>query len=630
MALAHAAPSWQRPVLFMKRRQFLFGSLASVVYLACGSESGNTPNDEVGDAGPDDAIDASGRVIDTSPPASSDQLFPQGLASGDPRPDRVLLWTRIEPSAAHVKDTDSVEITLIIARDEALTDIVARRQVTAEADADHTVRVVPIQLEPSTYYYYRFEYDGITSQVGRTKTAPLPDADVRVTMAMASCQDMIGRYWHSWKALLDENIELDFVMWLGDYIYESVNDPRFQTTNPEREIKLPNGLDTSKAQDGSRIAAGTLADYRTLYKAYRSDPLLREVHRRFPFILTWDDHEFADDCWQDHSTSFDEQDPKTKAFTSEQNTLRRNAADRAFSEFQPADILWDASKPFPDNIKIYRQLNYGKHVDIFMTDQRLYRADHVIPEGQLDAEVGKFIKNSMVGSRYFVRKSEFDKREAMVKPSLLGATQRDWLLDAVTKSTATWKVWGNEVQMYQMALKLSDLTGIPLPYTVYINADQWDGFRSERADVLSAFEKAGVQNLLVLTGDIHAFFASELHVDFDAPGEVPVGVEYVTAGISSASLGAFVDKIGTDDPNIKSVVKAFLEQANPTLLKSNPHLRYADADAYGFAIVDIMADKTEVTFHKLGDPRQAASPGILERVKFITRAGTNKVERVGA
>ena len=623
----------------MRRREFVFGLFGSIVHVACGSD-GDRGADATPDAGstqtppPNDA-DASAPLAPTSPAAESDRVFPQGLASGDPRPDRVVLWTRVEASEIGKGAGDDIDVELVIAKDEALTEIIARTTLKAAASADHTLRVVPTELEPGRFYWYRFAVSGTTTQVGRTKTAPDPNADVPVKFAMCACQDFIGRYWHSWKALLEEKADLDFILYLGDYIYESVNDARFQSTTPDRAIELPDGIDTSVAQDKSRIAAGTLADYRTIYKAYRKDPLLREAHRLYPFIVTWDDHEFADDCWQDHSTSFNGKDPVTKGPLAgdEKNTARRTAANRAFFEFQPLDVVYKANLTFPFDIQIYRQLRYGKHVELFLTDQRSYRADHLIPEGQgADLSVGKFTDYSMVGSRYFVRKVGFDPKEASAKPSLLGAAQKTWFLDAVKKSTATWKVWGNEVQVYQMALDLWRLPGVPdnilgfTPYTAYVNCDQWDGYRSERAEILGALSKANVQNLLVCTGDIHSFYAAELHVDFDAPGEKPIGVEYVTAGISSASLKALMEKFIAADSPLRFIVDSWTGAADGALKDSNaPFLRYADTDAYGFALMNIDGAKAEATFVQVGNPLDPTYSGVIGRAKFVTEVGTNKV-----
>jgi alkaline phosphatase D len=622
----------------MLRRDFLFGSLASMVYVACSDDPpAAAPTSDAGapptppSEGVPPGVDASTQLRPTSKPDESDKVFPQGLASGDPKPDCVILWSRVEPSAVGASAMDDIDVELVVSKDEALTQIVAREPVKALASADHTVRICPTGLESGRVYYYRFEAKGTTTRVGRTKTAPAPTADAPVKFAFCACQDFIGRYWHSWQALLDEDADLDFILFLGDYIYETVNDARFQSPSDTRTISLPDGMDTSTAQDGSRKAAKTLADYRAIYKAYRSDPLLREVHRRYPFVVTWDDHEFADDCWADHSTSFNELDPISKVATTEQNTPRRRAANRAFSEYQPAHLTYKADAAFPNDITIYRQLSFGKNIDLFMTDQRLYRDDHLIPEGPIDLAVGKVSANSAVGSRYFVRKSAFDPREASAKPTLLGSQQKAWLLDAMTQSKATWKVWGNEVQMWQMALRLSDLPAVPslFSYTAYLTTDQWDGYRSERAEILKTLADAKVTNLLVLTGDIHAFFASELHVDFDAPAPKPIGVEYVTAGISSASLQAVVGNLLPQGSALRFIADAFVSGADDALLASNPHLHFAKTTAYGFALVDLDATRTEVTFVELGDPRNQASTGVLRKTTFVTPVGASTITPKG-
>lgn len=615
----------------MDRRTFLLGTLASLTYVACGRSAekdsveidSNAPPD--GGVKADSSVDARTPAGPTSPAEKSHTYFPQGLASGDPRPDRVILWCRVEPQALGKPATGDIDLELIIAKDEALTDIVARQAVRALANDDHTTRVVPTGLEPNRHYYYRFAVGDVTTQVGRTKTAPAEDDAVPLRYAMCACQDYIGRNYHSWKALLEEPDDIDFVLYLGDYIYESVSDKRFQTAAKNRAIELPDGMDTSVAQDKSRMAAVTVADYRALYKAYRSDANLREVHRRFPFIITWDDHEFADDCWQDHSTSFDEKDPITKEFTTEQNTPRRQAANRAFSEYQPAEVAYTPGAAFPNDLKIYRKLRWGKLAEIFMTDQRAYRDDHVIPEGPIDLPVGKALRNSEIGARYFVRKSKFDEREAEKKPTLLGAEQKKWLVESITGSTATWKLWGNEVQMYQMALDLDQLPTIPaaIRYKVYINADQWDGFRSERAEILGAFRDANVENLVVCTGDIHAFFASELYVDFDAPEDTPIGVEFVTAGISSASLKVLVEGIAGNSSFAK-VAEQWVNGADEALRATNPHLQYAGSNAYGYTLVRVDDEKVDVSFVHVSDPLEETG-GVIERTDFRTYSKTNRI-----
>jgi alkaline phosphatase D len=618
----------------MKRRDLLRYSAATFIYLTAGcggkAASTDTKGDDPtlpggkngqGQGGPDTTA-----LVATSPPDRSDARFPQGLASGDPRPDRVVLWTRVEPRDLGKAAHDPVELGYVIAKDEALHEVVARGTLVASPDGDHAVRLVPVGLEPATRYYYRFEAQGVTTQVGRTKTAPAEGADVPVTFAFAACQDFVGRYYHAWRALLDEGDDLDFVLFLGDYVYETINDPSFQTVSKDRAVVLPDGMDISDKQDRSTLAAGTLADYRALYKTYRSDAFLKEVHRRFPFITIWDDHEFANDCWQDHSTYFAEKDPVTGQFTDEKNTARRQAATRAWFEYQPVAVPFDANQPFPSDITEYRSLRYGKHVELFLTDERLYRDDHVIPEGPRDLSVGKFLANSAVGSRYLVRKAAFDSLEASRKPTMLGETQRSWFVDAVKASNATWKIWGNEVQLWQQAVDLSKIDGVPsfLSTVVYVDLDQWDGYRSERAKLLT--ELAGVKNLVACTGDIHAFFASELHSDFDAPA-APTAVEFVTAGISSASLASIIKGMVGNIDLLKSFVPNLIANLDQAQLGTNPHLVHADSNAQGFARVAVSSSQLLVTFLKVGDPTVATYGGVIDRTSFVTKRDSSRIDK---
>ena len=561
----------------------------------------------------------------SSDPSVSDAAFPQGLGSGDPKPTRVMLWSRVEPAGVGQTALGTIAVTFLVAIDEALTHVVAQGTVSATPEADHTVRVGVDGLAPGTQYFYRFGVGDRTTRVGRTKTAPTAESDAPVTFAFASCQDFIGRYYHAWQALLDERADLDFVLFLGDYIYETTGDPSFQTPTADRSVALPDGLDISEAQDRSVLAAFTLADYRALYKAYRSDASLKEVHRLYPFVSIWDDHEFSDDAWQDHSTYFNERDPKTGAATDEKNTPRRVAASQAWYEYTPIDTGFDGTKDFSDQIRIWRNLRFGKHVDLFLTDERLYRADHLIPEGPLDMNVGKISLNASAGSRYLVVKSTFDDRELAAKPSMLGATQKEWFLGAVKASNATWKVWGNEVQLWQMVLDLSPFAQLPasLRRRFYYDVDQWDGFRSERAAILGAL--AGSSNLVACTGDIHAFFAAELYVDFDTPA-TRAGVEFVTAGISSLSAYKIVQKTVNDNLVLRGAgLDTVVPQFDTALFGSNPHLKHAQSDANGLAIARVSASAFEVTFLGVSDVTNLAYGGVLKRTTLRTMSGSNLI-----
>jgi alkaline phosphatase D len=468
----------------IRRRDFLritvvsAAASAAVPLTGCSSDG---PNE--GDAG-----------TESSPPADVLRVFPQGLASGDPTSESVILWTRVETNDGHGGAAGDVSVGYEISTDRAFKSTVAKGELSAAASADHTIRIKVTKLSAFTTYYYRFKARGVTSDTGRTKTAPKDDADVPVRFAFAACQDFAGRYYHAWKALADDDA-VDFVIYLGDYIYETAGNPSFQTPTDSRKIVLPDGISLG----GSGMAAQTLADYRSLYKQYRSDEHLRRAHAMFPFYCIWDDHEFGDDCWQDNTNHFN------GANGDEKNTAEREDADQAWFEYQPADVQYDEAASFPNDIRIYRNLRYGKHMELFLTDQRYYRDDHLIPEGPQDTSVAKLTTNSSVGSRIFLLKSGFDPKEAAAKPTMLGAAQKAWFVDAVKASNATWKVWGSEVQLSQMVVNLKSFPKVPPPFNdlFYLTVDQWDGYRSERAEILGALQ--GVENLVVVTGDIHAF-----------------------------------------------------------------------------------------------------------------------------
>ncbi|MSP25048.1 MAG: alkaline phosphatase [Myxococcales bacterium] len=551
-------------------------------------------------------------------PADQARVYPQGVASGDPKPDSVILWTRVASA-----DGGAVEVDYEVATDAAFTAMVTTGKLSATAESDHTVRLKLSLLEAYTTYHYRFIADGVVSVIGRTKTAPAADQDVSPRFAFASCQDFNGRYFHAYRTLVREEPDLDFILHLGDYIYETEGDPRFQDPTDARKVTLPDGLPVGSA-DAPFNAALTLADYRSLYKQYRSDADLQEAHRLFPFINIWDDHEFADDAWQDHATHFND------AKGDEKDTDRRMAASRAWYEFQPADVPYDAAATFPADLTIYRALRYGKHVELFLTDQRSYRDDHVIPEGPIDVDVAKLGENTSLGARAFVLKKGFDPKEAAVAPTMLGDDQKGWFLDGVKQSKATWKFWCSETQLAQMVVNLKD-TEVPDTYKdlFYVTLDQWDGYRTERAAILS--ELSGTKNIVVLTGDIHAFYASELHVDFDAPKAVPVAVEYVVAGIASKSFEEIVESVISGDEVLSSLgLLALVPQLDTLFQDAGAHYRYAKSRANGVALVEVDGDKEiKVSFLELkSDLLDPKGSGELARTEFRTANGANTIEPV--
>ncbi len=412
------------------------------------------------------ATDAAPAAPPGTPPATgANWKFPQSVASGDPKPDGILLWTRALPSSVADtgilgSDTDfTIRLRVTAADNAALLgtskpiagDLVVDAQVPVLARFDNTVRHKITGLAPGRTYYYQFIAGDVASRVGRFKTAPAGDADVaQLKFAFISCQDWSINHWGAFDALAAE--DLDFIVHLGDYIYETVGEA-FQAGAVESAhaaLVLPNG--SFKSGNSGAKYASSLADYRYLYKTYRSDPRLQAVHERFAFVATWDDHEFSDDCWGDAET-YDN--------VEQHQPGRRRGANQAWFEFMPADIVFDeADQADIFNIRIYRDLKFGKLAHLVMTDERLYRSDHVIPEATVNPATGQPLGS--IGARYMVPSATLAAAEAqkmaaagadaLALTSILGDAQRDWWRTTMKNATATWKLWGNEVSLLRMGV----------------------------------------------------------------------------------------------------------------------------------------------------------------------------------
>ena len=403
----------------MDRRQFLkYGSFITV---SVASGAGLTA------CGGSSSASADGGATDL-PLASGAWKFPQSVASGDPRNDSIMLWTRAVPAsadsvAAAPTASDSAIRLVMTAVDNgaalgtsnALSGAtVVDIKLPLQSQYDNTVRHKVTGLNPGTVYYYQFVAGDSRSNVGRCKTAPAADADVaQLQFAYMTCQDWSVNHWGAMTSIAGEN--LDFIVHLGDYIYETVGED-FQLGAVESRhdaLKLPDGAFKS-GTSGAKYA-NTLADYRYLYKKYRTDLRLQALHERFAFIAIWDDHEFSDDAWQDAQT-YDGTFSTTDGSDLHQTGRRRNA-NQAWFEYMPADVNLDSATTGFQNIKIYRDFQFGKLMQLVMTDERLYRNDHVIPESSVNPATG--LPLGRIGSRYLVQQDVFNTVEAQ---KMAGAT----------------------------------------------------------------------------------------------------------------------------------------------------------------------------------------------------------------
>jgi len=398
--------------------------------------------------------------------------FPQSIASGDPRPDSIVLWTRVVPASvdnvASPSGKSEVSVRLVVTAADNSASLGGNKALdgTAVVDVqlaldpafDNTIRNKVTGLLPNQVYFYQFIAGDVRSNVGRFKTAPAADASVdQLKFAYLTCQDWSINHWGALDYIA-KNEKLDFIVHLGDYIYETVGDA-FQVGAVETRhdaLSLPDGT-FKNGVSGAKYAT-TLADYRYLYKKYRTDSRLQAVHERFAFIAIWDDHEFSDDCWQD---------TQTYAEGEKHDTPRRRSANQAWFEYMPADVNLDTGGTGFQNIKIYRDFQFGKLMQLVMTDERLYRADHVVPEQMANPATG--LPLGSIGARYLVAQDLYNGIEAqkmgalsaagadpLSAAAMLGATQREWWKATMKASTATWKLWGNEVSLLRMGLNGTD------------------------------------------------------------------------------------------------------------------------------------------------------------------------------
>jgi alkaline phosphatase D len=406
--------------------------------------------------------------------------FSLGVASGDPAPDSVVLWTRLAPRPLEVgggMPATPVEVSWQIAEDEGLSRVVGSGTVVANSEWGHSVHVEASGLRPDRWYWYQFKAAGETSPKGRTRTLPARDAmPDRLRFAFASCQHYESGLFTAYEHLAREDVDL--IVHLGDYIYEGAAQ--------ERRVRMHNGPEIIK-----------LDDYRARYALYKLDPALQAAHAMAPWIVTWDDHEVENN----YAAAIPQHPDRT---TTEQFLQRRAAAYQAYYEMMP---LRRSALPRGPDMLLYRQLNFGRLASFNVLDTRQYRTDQPLGDG---------------------RKTPTD---VVLSPngSILGAQQRNWLFGGLERSSATWNVLAQQVMMARVDLQAGS--------TVQHSMDQWPGYEFERRRVLKHFHEKKIKNPVVLTGDIHTNWANELIADFDQLDSQRVGVEFVGTSISSGGDG---------------------------------------------------------------------------------------------
>jgi alkaline phosphatase D len=520
-------------------------------------------------------------------------VFVHGVASGDPRPDAVVLWTRVTPSVDAAPGSGLGADTAVaweVARDDRFASVVAAGEVVARAAHDHTVKVDATGLPAATELWYRFRAVGQGSPVGRTRTAPAAGAAVgSLRLGVVSCSNYEGGYFSAYRHLAARD-DLDLVLHLGDYLYEyGVGD-------------YGPGPAIGREHDPA-VEMTVLADYRRRHALYKTDPDLQALHARYAMVTTIDDHETTDNAWSDGAANHQPDEGEWAE--------RVAQAFQAYFEWMPIRATGGDGDPF----RIHRHLAFGDLAELFVLDERTHRSEQVA---------------GVSGSLLVTSPEVADPDRTM-----LGAAQRDWLVGGLGGSTATWKLVGNPVMFAPLVLAdLPDVEGVtPLladalaalgaSPPLVVNGDQWDGYQAEQALVRSAFAAAG--GVVVLTGDIHSSWAAEVPAD---PGTYGPGtgastaVEFVTPAVTSDSFSAALASAGV--PGAEEL-SALLPTVVPV---AGPWFKYVDPDRHGFGVLDVTAERVQFEWSYLSD-RSDPEATVAAGPSFASPAGSNRLVPAG-
>jgi len=406
--------------------------------------------------------------------------FSLGVASGYPLPDGFVLWTRLAPeplAPAGGMPPVSVPVGVEVAADPAFRKIVARAACHATPDWGHSVHAELAGLEPDRWYWYRFHAGDATSPVGRARTAPALDATPpRLRFAAGSCQQYEQGFYAAYRHMLAD--DLDLIVHLGDYIYESSW-----------------GRDHVRHHEGPEPV--TLDDYRARFARYKTDPDLQAAHALCPWLVTWDDHEVEND----YAGARSENDDEPSWFL-----RRRAAAYQAYYEHLP---LRRSMVPFGPDMRIHTRVAFGQLASFHLLDDRQYRSPQPCPKP------GRGGSNRVEGC----------EERWNAEATLLGARQERWLEAGLSESRTRWNVIGQQALMAQADAKVG--AGVKV-YT-----DGWDGYPAARRRLLDFLGRARPANPVVISGDIHSFWVNDLKPDFDDPQSPVVASEFVCGSITS-------------------------------------------------------------------------------------------------
>jgi alkaline phosphatase D len=500
---------------------------------------------------------ADGRPAHASPVRTDP--FALGVASGDPLPTSVVLWTRLVGDGGRTLAGRDAEVGWEVALDPYFRRVVRRGAGRASAALGHSVHVDAGGLEPARDYWYRFRTGRYVSPAGRTRTAPAPWSKPReLRLAVANCQDFQNGYWPAYDGLAAEGV--DVVVHLGDYIYEY-----------DAASVYPDRLHSATATPGLDQLS-TLSDYRARHVQYKGDPALRAAHASAPWIATWDDHE-VENNYAGLVDEIDDTGPRRQ--TVEQFARQRAAAYQAYYEHMP---IRARCRPGSSDLRIFRRFDFGDLARINVLDTRQYRTDQ---PGDRSLDFGP----EALGT-------------GNTAGTLTGEDQERWLRQQLTESRSCWNVIAQQVMMSRT--RFPDFTFSGLPFIS--NLDQWDGYAPQRRRLLQFLADRRISNPVVLAGDIHSSWFNELRVDPDDLASPVVASEYVSTSISSDFPAAFVGP---------------LTQANPVL---NPHTKYFNGSRRGYLRMHVDRQRWLTEERTVSTIASRTAP-VTTTAAYVTEAG---------
>jgi alkaline phosphatase D len=544
----------------MDRRLFIkaitAASLSIPILTACGGASS-----KVGTITDDLPL-----IPDSTSKLSSGVEFLHGVACGDPLDDRIIFWTRATPPEGFF---DSVTVLCEIAEDPLFENLVLSEFLSTDSDSDYTVKFDGIGLAADRRYWYRFKSADAESSVGRARTLPSPGVPTdRLRFAVCSCSSYPHGYFSVYRMIANRS-DLDFVLHLGDYIYEYGQGEYGDNLGrlvPENETV-------------------TLTDYRSRYALYHLDVDLQAAHAKHAFITVWDDHETCDNSYKDGALNHNEDEGEGDWFT------RKQEAVQAYFEWLPI------RPPTLSKDSIYRAFQFGDLADFMMLDTRLEGREQQL-EDPLDP-------------------ARTEQRD------LLGQKQKDWFKNELDISTGLWKFVGQQVmiaqlQVLQLQSLLPDVSEEDFSPLIAVNMDQWDGYPSERDEILDFIAEKEIKNTVVLTGDIHSSWASEVYKNSPTGTgsmEEPLAAEFVTTSITSPGFPA-------ESADALSAV----------LPLANPHIKYTELSSRGFILMDVTRERAQAEYYYASDISTAEQSGVESDDKIKTvevRDGSSRLFQDG-